>query len=137
MSARIAACRAALAALCLGAASPALASTLEQTVAQNKAEILDFYFGIELTGCAAYAAHEVHIDTPPRHGVAAILDTTLALPKSFGVCAGKRVKMKVLGYKPAKGYRGPDSVAVSYTLPSNTGESSQKYISRQVDITVK
>ena len=116
---------------------PAFSTTISRTVPANKPSLLWPIFGVDMTLCNAYQAHDVKITGTPSNGVAAIVEKTVPLPASYAQCKGKMVKMKLLVYQSKGKFSGVDHVTVTYTLPSNTGEMNQKYIEYNVDVTVK
>jgi len=116
---------------------PAFSTTISRTVPANKPSVLWPIFGVDMTLCNVYQAHDVKITGLPSNGVAAIVEKTIPLPADFAQCKGKMVKMKLLVYQSKGKFSGTDHVTVTYTMPSNTGEMNQKYIEYNVDVTVK
>ena len=115
----------------------ASARTVERTVPAGKGGVLAALFGLENVGCTAYRVHNAKVSPQPAHGVAAIVEKAVALPKEYAQCAGKVVKAQWLVYRPSKGFKGTDTVSVSYTLPTNTGEMNQRYFAVDYVVTVK
>ncbi|MDQ0470729.1 hypothetical protein [Labrys wisconsinensis] len=119
------------------AATAASGETIERTVPADKGGVIDALFGLERQNCVAYRVRNAKISPQPAHGVAAIVEQAAPLPKDYAQCAGKVVKAQWLVYRPAKGFRGTDTVSISYTLPINTGEQFQRYITVDYAVTVK
>jgi hypothetical protein len=119
------------------AATAASGETIERTVPAGKGGVIGALFGLENQNCTAYRVHNAAVSPQPAHGVAAIVEQAAPLPKDYAQCAGKMVKVQWLVYRPAKGFTGTDTVSVSYTLPTNTGEQYQRYIAVDYVVTVK
>lgn len=113
------------------------AETVEKTIPANKPAALAALFALESQGCTAYRVRDTKVTTPPAHGAAVFVDHAEKLPKEFAQCTGKVVNVRWVVYKPAANYRGTDSFSVSYTLPNNTGEQFQTYITSSFSLTVK
>jgi len=118
-------------------AAPALSRTISRTVSANKPAVLWPIVGVDMTLCNIYQAHDVKITGMPSNGVAAIVEKTIPLPDSFAQCKGKMAKMKLLVYQSKGKFSGTDHVAVTYNMPTNTGEMNQTYMEYNVDVTVK
>ena len=120
------------------AAGLVVAQASEKVVPANKASPLRPLFSISYQSCDTRAFHNPKVAGQPRHGTAAIVEVTMTLPKDFvRQCAGKRVKVPWLVYKPAANYRGPDLVAFTYYWSRFVGEPETTFVSSDVCVMVE
>src|SRR4051812_34079505 len=75
-----------VAALSLATAT-ASAATIERTVPAGTGGILDALFGLESQACTVYAVRNAKVSPQPAHGMAAIVEKAMPLPKDYVQCA--------------------------------------------------
>jgi hypothetical protein len=94
-------------------------------------------FAFESTSCAAYPVHDVKITVQPEHGTAKLVEHATPIDKVYTHCKGKIVRMIWVVYQSQRGYRGHDSLSVSFSHGGNTLEMGDRYRSIDVAIEVK
>lgn len=129
--------RALAAVLALLAPAAAFAGAVEGNVPANRTTRVHAFTVADPSTCATPGKPKMSVKTEPQHGKVSFQWGFLPAGKAFKNCAGGRMRVMIVTYTPASGFRGTDSFAVGYSFENMAGYRHVGYRGQKFKLHVK
>ena len=99
----------------------AIAETLKGSVPANRPTRVYAFTVADPSTCASPGKPKMTVRKAPQHGKVTFDWGFIPAGKKFQNCASGQMRAMGVIYTPDKGYHGPDSFAVTYSMPNMAG----------------
>lgn len=123
--------------IAMSVSTVAIAETLRGNLPANRSTRVYAFTVADPSTCASPGKPKVTVSKAPQHGRLTFDWGFMPAGKTFKNCANGQMRAMGVVYTPNKGYRGSDSFAVTYSMPSMAGYRYQGSRSQKFEINVK